>query len=133
MSDTSAGRTYIAVIANFTDKEIKLENHEVSREEVRAAQSAFRANDLWFPWCESAADYKAGRKLSVGFTGTGGKDFYWLWERSGKIYINAADQFEGAVEVEPDPNGSGGYWKLLELKPASNGGYSIRIIDIKTN
>jgi|1186.fasta_scaffold712608_1 hypothetical protein len=132
MSDTAAGLTYVAILANLTDKEIKAKNHEVSREEVHDAQSAFRCNDLWIPWCGSQKDYENGHKLSVGFTGTGGKDFFWLWERNGQIYINSKDQFDGGSVVKPDAGGKGG-WRLLELKPASTGGQSIRIVDIKVN
>jgi hypothetical protein len=124
--------TFVAVIANFTDTEIKLSNLENTNEETCAALSADTAYKMTFPWAETENDYNNNRKFVVSkIIGSVFAPVYWLWERNGKVYISAKDDWKNGELVSGDSDG-GTWWKILNFTNApSTGGYSISLKNIK--
>jgi len=127
------GATYIAILGNFCDKEIKAENLEDKNDETCAKMSLDTATNLSFPWATSEAAYNSGKKLTISVRdGDGWRVVYWMWENNNTIYICAADNWSKGEKVA-GANTNNGYWKALQFTSASNGGYSIKLVDIKVD
>lgn len=122
--------SYVKVLANFSAKTLRLTNHENNDDESCSPQDVDTAPSLFIPWAQSESDYKNGRKLAVGFLNGGGlENKFWLWERSGDIYYNTADQWvENGSKV---PGDAGGGWQKIFVLKERDGRFSISLSNIK--
>lgn len=124
-----AGRSYVKVMANFSPKTIRLTNHENNDDESCSPQDIDTAPSLFVPWAQSESEYNAGRKLAVGFWDNGRlENKFWLWERSGQIYYNTADQWVEDGSKVPG-NADGGWQKAFAFKE-NDGRLSISLSNI---
>src|SRR5215203_6749824 len=93
-----AGLTYIALVANFTDKTLYMENLQNGNQESTPPKALRRQYDSWIPWCQNEDDYKK-RKIVIA---AGDKNIFWVWEKSNKLYYNRDDKFSSGKVIDGD-------------------------------
>lgn len=128
-TDTTAspvGLTYIALVANFTDKTLNMENLQSGNQESAPPKALRRQYDFWIPWCQNEDDYKK-RKIVVA---AGGTNIFWIWETSNKLYYNRDDKFSSGQVIDGDHENDGKY-KAISMHQNANGGFEMAIVSVK--
>lgn len=124
-----AGKTYLMLLVNFVGNEkMEVQNFETNKIVSCSALDVTKPHDMFIPWCESQDDYSK-RKISVGLIEGGvTKNYFWLWERRGKVYYCTDDKWSETATTVDDP--SGGDWKFLTLKK-NDGSVTMQVKNVK--
>jgi hypothetical protein len=129
-TDTAApaGLTYIALVANFTDTTLNMENLQSGNQESTPPKGLRRQYDFWIPWCQSEADYTdKNRRIVIA---AGGKNIFWIWENSNKLYYNRDNKFSSGKVIDGD-NDNDKTYKAISMRQNANGDFEMAIVSVK--
>jgi hypothetical protein len=124
-----AGKTYLMLLVNFVgDEKMEVQNFETKKIQSCSALNVTKPHDMFIPWCESKDEYST-RKLSVGLIEGGDtKNYFWLWENSGKVYYSETDEWSKDAKTIADS--WGGDWKFMTLSK-KNGAVTMEVKNVK--
>jgi hypothetical protein len=121
-----AGLTYIALVANFAEKTLYMENSQSGNQESTPPKALRRQYDFWIPWCQNEDDYKKRRIVIAA----GDKNIFWVWEQSNQLYYNRDDKFSSGKVIDGDHDNDGKY-KAISMRQNANGDFEMAIVSVK--
>jgi hypothetical protein len=129
-TDTTAlaGLTYLALVANFTDTRLNMENLQNGNQESTPPKGLRRQYDFWVPWCQNEDDYTNKKRRIV--IAAGDKNIFWIWENSNKLYYNRDNKFSSGKVIDGDNDNDGSY-KAISMRQNANGDFEMAIVSVK--